>query len=193
MAEDLPANGESVEGSISDEQLMRAARSFEAIILSQIDIKNKLGDKINFAIRAGIIILGIVAVSILILLLTLSSQINRISDVVNDMNQDFTAVAEKMAKIQSHVGSMEQRVALLENITTHTATMDKEMVTIAENIEIMDTKVGGIQEHVTGMRHDIGVISGSVNHMNVEVQRMGADMHRMGTPARSMNKMFPFP
>jgi uncharacterized protein YoxC len=193
MAEDLPANGESGEGSISDEQLMRAARSFEAIILSQIDIKNKLGDKINFAIRAGIIILGIVAVSILILLLTLSSQINRISDVVNDMNQDFTAVAEKMAKIQSHVGSMEQRVALLENITTHTATMDKEMVTIAENIEIMDTKVGGIQEHVTGMRHDIGVISGSVNHMNVEVQRMGADMHRMGTPARSMNKMFPFP
>ncbi len=193
MAEDLPANGESGEGSISDEQLMRAARSFEAIILSQIDIKNKLGDKINFAIRAGIIILGIVAVSILILLLTLSSQINRISDVVNDMNQDFTAVAQKMAKIQSHVGSMEQRVALLENITTHTATMDKEMVTIAENIEIMDTKVGGIQEHVTGMRHDIGVISGSVNHMNVEVQRMGADMHRMGTPARSMNKMFPFP
>lgn len=193
MAEDLPANGESGEGGITDEQLMRAARSFEAIILSQIDIKNKLGDKINFAIRAGIIILGIVAVSILILLLTLSSQINRISDVVNDMNQDFTAVAEKMAKIQSHVGSMEQRVALLENITTHTATMDKEMITIAENIEIMDTKVSGIQQHVTGMRHDIGVISGSVNHMNVEVQRMGADMHRMGTPARSMNKMFPFP
>jgi uncharacterized protein YoxC len=193
MAEDLPANGESGEGGITDEQLMRAARSFEAIILSQIDIKNKLGDKINFAIRAGIIILGIVAVSILILLLTLSSQINRISDVVNDMNQDFTAVAQKMAKIQSHVGSMEQRVALLENITTHTATMDKEMITIAENIEIMDTKVSGIQQHVTGMRHDIGVISGSVNHMNVEVQRMGADMHRMGTPARSMNKMFPFP
>ncbi len=32
-----------------------------------------------------------------------------------------------------------------------------------------------------------------IDRMNAEVQAMSQDMHRMAKPARSMNKMFPFP
>ena len=78
------------EGGISEERLLRAATSFEAIMLSQIEAKKQLSVRVNYSIRAGIIILGLIAVSILILLLTLSSQINRISVVVGSMNENFT-------------------------------------------------------------------------------------------------------
>ncbi|MES9962906.1 MAG: translation initiation factor 2 [Candidatus Sedimenticola sp. 20ELBAFRAG] len=181
------------EEAVSEEQFLRAVTSFEAIILSQIKIKNKISDRLNAAIRAGIIILGLIAVSILILLLTLSSQINRITGVVTEMNKDFTDVSGQMLEIRDYMDSMEKRVALMESVTNQTGVMDTEVRAIAENIETMQSTVSGIKSQVAGMRHDIGVVSGAVDHMNVDVQRMGVDMHRMGQPARSMNKMFPFP
>ncbi|MCB1862592.1 MAG: translation initiation factor 2, partial [Gammaproteobacteria bacterium] len=109
------------EDVVLQQQFVRAITSFEAIILSQIDIKNKLADRLNYSIRAGIIILGFVAISILILLLTLSSQINRISSVVSEMNQDFYSVAADMARINGYIESMEKQVALLNNINGQTA------------------------------------------------------------------------
>ena len=60
--------------AILQQQYLRALSSFEGIVLSQIDVKNKLGDRLNYSIRAGLIILSVIAFSILVLLLTLSSR-----------------------------------------------------------------------------------------------------------------------
>jgi len=62
------------EHEVSNQQLVRAARSFEAILISQIQIQDKLGDGLKANTRVGMIVLGLIAVSILILLFTLSSQ-----------------------------------------------------------------------------------------------------------------------
>ncbi len=178
---------------IQQQQLLRAISSFEGIMLSQIDIKNKLADRLNYSIRAGIIILAIIAVSILVLLLTLSSQINRISDVVSEMNQDFAIVAENMAQISGHVSSMELRVAKLREINEQTTVMDREMEGIAENLESMQTAVGEIGGHLLQVRGNVGNISVSMDRMDFEVLNMSREMHRMGGSARSLNKIFPFP
>ncbi|MCB1868923.1 MAG: translation initiation factor 2, partial [Gammaproteobacteria bacterium] len=159
---------------------------------SQIDIKNKLADRLNYSIRAGIIILGFVAISILILLLTLSSQINRISAVVSEMNQDFFVVAGDMARINGYIASMEQRVALLDNINGQTAIMDEEMATIATDLEVMRVSVGEIGGHLNQIRGNVGNIAVSMDRMDIEVINMAHEMHRMGGSARSINKMMPF-
>lgn len=192
MANEQSANNEKIEGAVTEAQFLRAITSFEAIILSQINIKNKLGDRLNWAIQAGIIILGIIAVSIMILLWTLSSQVNRISAVVNDMNEDFTEVSQHMARINTAITSVDQRVGLLEQITGQTASMSREMTRIAVDMESMRDNVDGIKNTIGTVRHSIGNISNSIDIMNIDVQRMGIDMHRMGAPARSINKMFPF-
>jgi uncharacterized protein YoxC len=180
------------EEAVLQRQFLRAVSSFEAIILSQIDIKNKLADRLNYSIRAGIIILGFVAISILILLLTLSSQINRISAVVSEMNQDFSAVAENMAHINNYIGSMEQRVALLGDINTQTAVMDEGMQTIAGDLETMRGSVGEIRGYLTHVRGNVGNIAMTMDRMDAEVVNMSREMHRMGAGARSFNKMMPF-
>ncbi len=195
MAEEPVAsdNNNDSEEAVTEQQFLRAATSFEAIILSQIDIKNKLGDRLNYSIQAGIILLGIIAVSILILLLTLSTQINKISAVVNDMNQDFASVTVQMNRIDTYVGSIEQRVALLENIGQTTRVMSSEMGAVSKDLEVINANLSGIRSHMGVVRGNVGNISTSINHMTGSVQRMGADMHRMGQPARTINKMFPFP
>jgi uncharacterized protein YoxC len=183
----------SSDEEILQQQYLRALSSFEGIILGQIDIKNRLGDRLNYSIQTGIIILGAIAVSILILLLTLTSQLHRISSVVADMNTSFATVSERMHEITGHMAAMEKRVGLLEGIEAAAATMDEEMGDIREDMDTMRTTVAGIGRQIGAVRGNVGNIAGSMEAMNAEVHAMGAEMQHMSKPARSMNKMFPFP
>ena len=193
MSEESQAPRASSDEAVLQQQYLRALSSFEGIVLSQIDIKNKLGDRLNYSIRTGLIILGAIAFSILVLLLTLSSQINRISGVVNDMNINFREVADHMNEVRLHMTTMEQRVALLEQIQAQTASMDRDMQQIQADTRAIGGHLDGVRQHVTNVRSDIGNVAITMDRMNVEVQAMSQDMHRMAKPARSLNKMFPFP
>lgn len=193
MAKDTQTPRASTDDAVLQQQYLRALSSFEGIVLSQIDIKNKLGDRLNYSIRTGLIILGAIAFSILVLLLTLTSQINRISAVVNDMNIHFTSVANQMNDVRLHMSSMEKRVALLEEIDGYTLAMDEDMRQISSDVQSIGGSLDGVRKQVTAVRTDIGNVAITVDRMNVEVQTMSQDMHRMAKPARTMNKMFPFP
>lgn len=181
------------EDEVLQQQYLRALSSFEGIILSQIDIKNKLGDRLNYSIQAGLVILGAIALSILVLLLTLSAQINRISAVVHDMNLQFTSVAGQMHQIRGNMVSMEKQVALLKDIDRMTGVMEHEMAVIDSDMIQMREDLHGINLHVAEVRNDVGNISMNMDIMNNEVQSMSVEMHQVAKPARSMNKMFPFP
>ncbi|CAK0751587.1 conserved hypothetical protein [Gammaproteobacteria bacterium] len=184
---------QQTEANAAEARFIRAATSFEAILLSQIDVKKELTQRLNYAIRAGIIIPGIIAISILILLLTLSAQIGRISGVVKEMNKNFASVAEHMTLIKGNINSMESRVALMEGISHQTAVIDNEMNLITGEMRQMVATMNGIKRHVTDVHLNVDNISNTINHMDANVQLMGHDMSRMGQPARSLNNMFPFP
>ncbi|MCB1801387.1 MAG: translation initiation factor 2 [Gammaproteobacteria bacterium] len=175
------------------QQYLRALSSFEGIVLSQIDVKNKLGDRLNSSIRAGLIILSVIAFSILVLLLTLSSQINRISNVVGAMNTHFSAVSMRMDEIVQHLGSMQSQVAQLGQIESDTAKLRTEIAGINLITNDISHSIGSIGDHMTGTRANVENIALTMNAMNIEVQAMSAEMHRMAKPARTLNRMFPFP
>ncbi len=181
------------EDAILQQQYLRALSSFEGIILSQIDIKNKLGARLNYSIQAGIIILGAIAISILVLLLTLSAQINRISAIVSDMNVDLTSVSEQMQRIRGHIINMEQGVALLKDIQDMTGTVNRAMEVIDSDMTLIRNIVRGINRHMATVHNNVENISVNMDIMNHEIQAMSKEVHHMAKPARSMNKMFPFP
>ena len=193
MAEEEKPVQASYDDAVLQQQYLRALSSFEGIVLSQIDIKNKLGDRLNYSIRTGIIILGVIAFSILVLLLTLSSQVIRISDVVANMNDHFTSISVKMDQVKDHMIAMEGQVSLLNAIDGYTGVIDNEISTIARDMETMQVTVDAISQQLSAVRNNVGNISVSIDRMNLEVQAMGQEMHHMAKPARSMNQMFPFP
>ncbi len=183
----------SSDEAVLQQQYLRAMGSFEGIILSQIEVKNKLGDRLNYSIRAGLVILSLVALSILVLLVMLSSQINRISDVVADMNSHFTSVSSRMDDIKSSVVAMETQVALMSDIEQYTTVMNHEMHFITANTDAMEKSVAAIEEQFSDIRLQIKEISTSIGYMNSEVQVINYQMHRMAEPARTLNKYFPIP
>jgi methyl-accepting chemotaxis protein len=183
----------STDEKVLQQQYLRALSSFEGIILGQIDIKNKLGNRLNYSIRAGLLILSAIAISILVLLLTLSAQINRISAVVADMNTHFTAVSDKMDHVRSKMITMDEQAAALAKIAANIASMEEEMRTINIDLDSMQLNVAGISRHVTSVHTSVANVSAGMDRMNLEVQAMSGDIHRMGKPARTMNQMFPFP
>jgi len=186
-----PAAGD--DDTILQQQYLRALSSFEGIVLSQIDVKNALGDRLNYSIRAGLIILFVIAFSILVLLLTLSSQITRISDVVYAMNTHFSAVSLRMDEISGYLGSMETQVAQMKSIEEDTAVMQLEIQAIGEATGSIEGSVVNIGQQMNGTRQSVENIAVTMNAMNLEVQAMSVEMHRMAKPARTLNKMFPFP
>jgi methyl-accepting chemotaxis protein len=186
-----PAGG--ADDAILQQQYLRALSSFEGIVLSQIDVKNKLGDRLNYSIRAGLIILSVIAFSILVLLLTLTSQINRISGVVGAMNTHFSSVSLRMNEITGHLAAMEGQVAHLQAMRSHTGTMREEFAAIGEVTAGIEGSMGSIAQQMQGTRVNVEQIAGTMGVMNAEVQGMSIEMHRMAKPARALNNMFPFP
>jgi methyl-accepting chemotaxis protein len=183
----------STDDAILQQQYLRALSSFEGIVLSQIDVKNKLGDRLNYSIRAGLIILFVIAFSILVLLLTLSSQITRISSVVGAMNTHFSAVSLRMDEISRNFGSMEAQVAQLRSIQGNTAVLQDRIGAIGDSTGSIEQSIGSVGLQMEGTRTNVENIAITMQAMNQEVQAMSAEMHRMAKPARTLNRMFPFP
>jgi len=193
MADEPQGPKASTDEKVLQQQYLRALGSFEGIILSQIDIKNKLGNRLNYSIRAGLVILSAIAFSILVLLLTLSAQINRISDVVGDMNTHFSAVSGKMDRIRDRMMTMETQAQVLAGIAGNIGSMEQHMRMISADLGSMQPNVQGISRSVTSVSASVTSVAAGMDRMNMEVQAMSGDIHRMGAPARTMNQMFPFP
>jgi uncharacterized protein YoxC len=193
MAEERADTPPQDEEALLQQQFRRALSSFEGIILGQIEIKNRLGDRLNYSIQAGIIILGVIALSILVLLLTLSAQINRISGVVANMNAHFSDISSQMHQIQGHMASMEHRAALMVQMDQQTASMDEQMSAISADMRRMRQSVQGIDGYVAVVRDSVANMAANIDVMNNEVRIMGQEMIHMSKPARTLNRIFPFP
>jgi len=189
--EELSSPKASDDEEILHQQFLRAMSSFEGIILAQIKVKSRIGDRLNFSIRVGLGILSIVAISILVLLLTLSMQINRISDVVDGMHQSFNSVANKMTRVTHSVTAMEEQVALMSDIEQYTTIMTQEMDTITSNMNALEYSVTQINKQFSDTRKMIGGISYTIQNMNGEIQQINQGVNHMAEPAKTLNKFFP--
>jgi uncharacterized protein YoxC len=193
MAEQGSEPTTRTEDEILEQQYLRALSSFEGIVLSQIDIKNKLGDRLNYSIRTGLIILSVIALSILVLLLTLSAQINRISGVVAAMNTHFSNVSDEMHLISQRMVVMEEYISLMRVMEEDTGKLNAEIAEMQSDMSSVGQSVKGVGGTLSGVRGQVGSIAITIDRMNAEVNTMSAEMSRLSQPARSFNRLMPFP
>jgi hypothetical protein len=67
------------------------------------------------------------------------------------------------------------------------------MGNIRADMDGMRCNVHGITRQLSVVRGNVTNISATMDAMTREIHAMAAEMHHMAKPARSMNKMFPFP
>ncbi len=193
MTEDEIKPRTAVDDAILQQQYRRALSSFEGIILSEIELTNRLSTRLNYGIQAGTFILAAISISLSLLLFTLTSQVSRISSVVEGMKEHFISVSQQMSAISGHMNAIESRVALLETVDQRTALMDVEMSNILTDMNDMRANVTGIDDYLATVRTHIANVSFNMDLMNNEVQIMSIELGRMAKPMRNMNKMIPFP
>ena len=105
-----------------------------------------------------------IAFSILVLLLTLSSQINRICEVVGAMNTHFSSVSLRMDEISDTIGSMEIQVAQMRSIEEDMATMQVEIEAIGDSYREYGGQCGECRsQHVHGTRMSVENIAGTMH------------------------------
>ena len=124
MTEEDIKSRTAVDDAILQQQYRRALSTFEGIILSEIELTNRLSTRLNYGIQAGTFILTAISISLSLLLFTLTSQVSRISNVVEGMKEHFISVSQQMNAISGHMNAIESRVALLETVDQRTALMD---------------------------------------------------------------------
>lgn len=193
MSEEAMKMRTAVDDAILQQQYRRALSSFEGIILSEIELTNRLSTRLNYGIQAGTFILAAISISLSLLLFTLTSQVSRISSVVEGMKEHFISVSDQMHAISGHMNAIESRVALLEKVDQRTAIMNGEMVNILADMDQMRANVTGIDDYLATVRTHIANVSFNMDILNNEVQIMSAELGRMAKPMRNMNKIFPFP
>ncbi len=193
MTEEDIKSRTAVDDAILQQQYRRALSTFEGIILSEIELTNRLSTRLNYSIQAGTFILAAISISLSLLLFTLTSQVSRISNVVEGMKEHFISVSQQMNAISGHMNAIESRVALLETVDQRTALMDVEMSNILTDMNDMRANVAGIDDYLATVRNHISNVSFNMDLMNNEVQIMSIELGRMAKPMRNMNKIFPFP
>mgnify|MGYP000891335604 CR=1 FL=1 len=193
MSEEAMKMRTAVDDAILQQQYRRALSSFEGIILSEIELTNRLSTRLNYGIQAGTFILAAISISLSLLLFTLTSQVSRSSSVVEGMKEHFISVSNQMHAISGHMNAIESRVALLEKVDQRTALMDGEMINILADMDQMRANVTGIDDYLATVRTHIANVSFNMDILNNEVQIMSAELGRMAKPMRNMNKIFPFP
>lgn len=175
------------------EQLRDAIRHFDRVIRSQIVIQGRQGDRIKNSIRAGMLFLVLIAISIFVILYTMVTQVNLISEAVVRMDNSFDEVRTQMVKVDGLMTKMEQNVLYMESVSTVMQNMDGEMGKMTHQMQQMQTEVESMKVEVAVIRQQADTMTHTAGVMDREIYRMNQDINRMATPARSMNNMFPMP
>ena len=177
----------------SYDELRDAIRHFDRVIRSQMAIQSRMGDRLKISIRAGMLFLVLIAITIFVIMMTMVSQVDLISKAVIRMDNSFDEVRTQMVKMDSLMTSMEKNVAYMNSVSTVMQSMDSEMVTMTQQMSQMQTEVDAMKNEVAVIRHQADIITHTTGVMDMEIYRMNQDMNRMAAPARSLNNMFPMP
>jgi peptidoglycan hydrolase CwlO-like protein len=175
------------------EELRNAIRHFDRVIRSQIVIQGRQGDRIKNSIRAGILFLVLIGISIFIILYTMVTQVNQISEAVVRMDHSFDEVRVQMNKVDELMTGMERNVLYMDAVSTVMQNMDSEMGQMTRQMQQMQAEVDAMKNEVTVIRQQADIMTRTTGVMDQEIYRMNQDINRMATPARSINNMFPMP
>lgn len=175
------------------EELRSTIRHFDRVIRAQIKIQGMQGDRIKNSIRAGMLFLVLFGISIFVILMSMVTQVEQISEAVTKMDASFDEVRVQMVNVDKLMKGMEVNVSSMASIDSVMQSINAEMLVVTKRIGSMQKKVGAMSQEVAVISQQGGVMTNTAGVMDMEIYKMNQEVNRMATPARSINKMFPLP
>ncbi|MBF0265272.1 MAG: hypothetical protein HQL46_08365 [Gammaproteobacteria bacterium] len=169
-----------------------AIKRFEKIMMSRIYLQEQLGDRLKVSIRTGMAVLFLLAISVLILIITLTIQVKRVSEVASNMDTNFQTISKHMNSIHHFMGKMETQISYIPQIKSTTSFMRVNMTEINGSLTGINNQVTQMNNELISVQNKIKSVSSSVQLMDNSVNNMNGEVYRLSKPAKSLNKFMPF-
>ncbi len=175
------------------QKLEEMAAKFKDIFEQRFSMHLRVARRTTALIRIGMFSLGVIAVSMLLLVLTLTYQIKPMIDAVITMNQHFTSIADNMMVMRDAIREMEANVANMPVMATEMNNMQASVGEMTESMNNLARRMNTLDTNMAGITQSVARMTGTFAVMNQTVGAMEYDVNRMSGPMRAFNSFNPLP
>ena len=180
------------EASADQVRIDEIANGFNHLLDQQFAMHLRVARRTTALVRYGMVSLGVIGISMLLLLLTLSWRIKPMITAVGKMNNDFTLIAEDMTVMKTAVLDMHSQVAEMPIMAAEMERMRGNVQDIASSMHLLSQRMGNLDTNMASITQGVTRMAGSFGVMNQTVGVMGSDVNTLSGPMRVFNWMTPF-
>ncbi len=169
-----------------NELLKSMVSKFDSIMDHKVDIYIRQSIRLNSTVRVGMIILGVVGISIFLLLFSLSSQVGHMNEGVKQMTHNFAEVEQNMQRINGILLHMETRVALMDTLEQDMRQAHATTQSLNQGIATIQNSMGEVSLHMNQLQQRMQAVNYRLDGMQAEVSGIGLETHRISKPMHKL-------
>lgn len=170
-----------------NEKLELALQKFEDIMQYRGDMYSRLAKRVRTVIRGGMVVLSLVSLALSFLLYTLATQMQHATHITQSLQSDITTVSTDMSSIRQVIKSLEERMAVMENIQKNMDGITHSTAGMANDIFQMKNKMLSMQKHVHTIDTSLQSMTQSVSGIGNTMKQVEHDVDNLSQPARPFN------
>lgn len=168
------------------ELLKSMVSKFDSIMDRKLDIYVRQSIRLNSTVRVGMIILGVVGLSIFLLLYSLSSQVGHMQIGVQQMNAHFQVVEQNMHKVNEILKKIESRVAVMSAIEQDMQQAQKTTGSMSEGLGGIQQAMGEVSHRMDRLQQHMQTVNGQLANMQTAVGGVTTETYQMSRPMRKL-------
>jgi hypothetical protein len=175
------------------QRLEEIAVKFRQILDQRFEMQLRVARRTTAIIRIGMISLGVMAVSMLFLVLTLTYQMTPMIAAVQTMNAHFTNISNNMVTMRDAIQEMDGNVAHMPAMATEMAQMQQSVREMTGSMDTLAQRMRNLDGNMAGITTSVGRMTSTFAVMNQTVSGMNYDVNRMSGPMKTFNSVMPLP
>ncbi len=167
-----------------NELLKSMVSKFDSIMDRKVDIYIRQSIRLNSTVRVGMIILGVVGLSIFLLLFSLSSQVGHMQKGVQQMTTHFADVEHNMHRVNEILQHIETRVALLSAFDQDMQQAHQTTTSLHHGVGNIHQSMSEVSQYMDQLQMRIQEVNQQLANMQSSVSGVGVETHRISKPMR---------
>lgn len=174
-------------------KLHQIADHFQGILDHQFAMHLRVARRTTALIRIGLFSLGVIAVAMLLLLVTLNYQIKPMIEAVDTMHRHFSHISTDMDVMKEAILEMDANVAQMPVMAGEMGQMQGSVRDMTLTMGDLAARMRNLDTNMANITQSVGRMTATFAVMNQTVGTMGQDVNRMSGPMRAFNWMNPLP
>ena len=184
---------ESVKDLSQDELLLYSIEYFHDSLEKRAEMGAQTAKWTNRVIRSGIIGLMLIATSILLLVVLVSHQMNKIADMMLTLDQHMSIIVTDTRDMTKYVKSMDDSVSSLPLIVNEIAEMQDSVTKINTDMTVISEQMNNSVVLVENIIYNVEGMGSNLKSVAHIVKGMDQNIDTVSRPFSFFNKMVPMP